>query len=596
LVRKIEKQPEEDILLSEEQVFDVIEFARSYGTGIYNSYLNPDLVSGRMKDINMNPMAAEEASLATAIKEPKNNEKQFRAFSQAFEVSSMVYKRLLGYSANMLSFDITYTSSAKSVDDYNTAKYKKDLDAVENFLDRFDYKKEFRVIVKEMLRNDTYFGVFRQDLGNRYVIQELPPEYCKITGRWENGFLFSFNMYWFLQPGVDIDMYPTFFKKKYKEIWQSPNTTNRYIPSLPPELRAGSTWVYWVDVPVDIGVCFKMQSEIATNLPYFAPMFADLLLQPLMRNLQKNINMAAASKLVMGEVPFLQKDVKATVRDSISISPALLGQFMALVRNAISEAIKVASAPLENIRGISFDGDNELYSKYQRTTVASSGANTNLLFSDEIKPNAVETQLSLNVDEQIVTTLYPYFNEFVEYHANKNARTFKFMFYFEGTDFYLNKSERQEAVMGLFDKGIILYQKIAAAYSMKPSQMRKYMEEAQAMDFMSKLTPPAIELQKVTGDIQLQSQKELANVNAKNQKDLAKVNAELAPKTPPVAGKAPKVAGKQPAKAPAAKKPVAAKATSGAKGRPKMKDSKISEEGLNTRSQATNVGRGGKTP
>lgn len=588
---KIEK--EEDILLSKEDVNYVIDFARAYGNGIYNSYLNPDLVSGRMKDINMNPQAAEEAALATAIKEPKNNEKQFRAFSQAFEVSSMIYKRLLSYSANMLSFDITYTANAKSPDDYNTAKFKKDLDAVENFLDRFEYKKEFRVVVKEMLRNDTYFGLLRQDLGNKYVLQELPPEYCKITGRWENGFLFSFNMYWFLQPGVDIDMYPAFFKKKYKELWQSPNTTQRYNPGLAPELRAGSVWVYWVDVPVDIGVCFKMQSEIATNLPYFAPMFADLLLEPLMRNLQKNINMAAASKLVMGQVPFLQKDVKATVRDSISISPALLGQFMALVRNAISESIKVASAPLEDIKGISFDGDNEMYSKYKRTAVASSGANTNLLFSDEIKPNTVETQLSLNVDEQIVTTLYPYFDEFMEYHINKHARTYRFKFYFEGTDFYLNRSERQEFVWGLFDKGVILYQKIAAAHGMKPSQMRKYMEESAAMDFMGKLTPPAIQLAKVTTDMQTESQKEIANVTAKNQKDLAKTNAELAPKPAPSTGAKP-AAKKPAAKAPAPAKAPAAPKTAGKKGRPKMKDSEISEEGMQTRTQGSNIGRGGK--
>jgi hypothetical protein len=94
-----------------------------------------------------------------------------------------------------------------------------------------------------MLRNDAYFGCFI-DAGNHYVLQELPADYCKITGRWEGGFLFSFNMYWFLQPGVDIDMYPPFFKKKYKELWEEPNVQRQYEPSLPPELRAKSTWIY----------------------------------------------------------------------------------------------------------------------------------------------------------------------------------------------------------------------------------------------------------------------------------------------------------------------------------------------------------------
>ena len=51
-----------------------------------------------------------------------------------------------------------------------------------------------------MLRNDAYFGLLR-DTGEKVILQELPSDYCKITGRWENGFLFSFNMQWFLQPG-----------------------------------------------------------------------------------------------------------------------------------------------------------------------------------------------------------------------------------------------------------------------------------------------------------------------------------------------------------------------------------------------------------
>jgi hypothetical protein len=126
---------------------------------------------------------------------------------------------------------------------------------------------------------------------------------------------------------------------------------------------------------------------------------------------------------------------------------------------------------------------------------------------------------------------------------------------------------------------------------MKPAQMRRYMEEAEAMDFMSKLTPPALEMQKVTGDIQLQTQKEMANINAKNQKDLAKTNAELAPKPAPGTGAKP-AAKKPAAKAPAPAKAPAAPKAAGDKGRPKKPDSRLGDEGLATRDQATNVARG----
>ena len=245
-----------------------------------------------------------------------------------------------------------------------------------------------------------------------------------------------------------------------------------------------------------MGVCFKLSPEVATRLPYFTPLFNDLVLQGLMHNMQKNMNMAAASKIIMGEVPLLNKEIKATVKDSIAISPDLLGKFMALVRNAITESIKIASAPLHDIRGISFDTDNDMYDKYLRTALASSGINTNLIFSSDIKPNAIETQLSLNVDEQMMKSTYPQFQDAINYQLSKLTKNFKFTIEFEGTEFFLDRSERLKDAMTLFNQGIVLPQKIAAAIGMKPSQFRKHMEEAVANNFIPSLTPPSVEMQK----------------------------------------------------------------------------------------------------
>jgi hypothetical protein len=565
---EIDKKFTDEPLLTVEETWSVIEFARSM-SGMYNtSYLNPELVSGRLRDITLNPLQATENMLNEAMISPKNSETKLQEFSQSFELTSMVYKRLLSYLGNMLAFDITYTSNAE-FEDYITPKYKKDNNTVEKFLERFDYKDGFHSAVKEMLRNDAYFACFI-DAGDRFMLQELPSEYCKITGRWEGGFLFSFNMYWFLQPGVDVNMYPAFFKKKAREIWGEANTTRNYDPSLPPELRYRSSWIYWVDVPVTVGVCFKLTPELATRLPYFTPLFNDLVLQPLIRNLQKNIDMAAASKIVMGEVPLLNKDSKATVKDTIAITPDLLGKFMALMRSAISDAVRVASAPLTNIRGIEFESDNEMYDKYLRTALASSGVNTNLIFSSNIKPNAIETQLSLNVDEQLMIALYPQFENFLGYWVNKYTKTYKFKFSFEGTNFFLDRDSRFEKQVTLFNQGIVLPQKIAAALGMRPAQLRKHMEEGKATGFMDMLTVPSVINQKAV----------LEETN-KNQKDIIEKTAEVNPPAVPVTkttAKAPTLEPTQPAK----------------RGAPRKKASEISDEGENTRTQGTNIGRGGK--
>jgi hypothetical protein len=583
--KKTQKKFAEEPLLTEENVWSVVEFARSMSAMYGQTYVNPMLVNERLKDINLNPMAATQTLLETAMESPKNNESNLQKFSQDFELTSMIYKKLISYLANMLAFDITYTSNAEP-DDYKSPKYKKDLKSVETFLDKFEYKSELRIATKEMLRNDAYFACFR-NVGDKYILQELPSEYCKITGRWGGGFLFSFNMYWFLLPGVDINMYPDFFKKKYREIWVDSNTVRDYNPSLPPELRGKSSWIYWVDVPVDIGVCFKLTPELATRLPYFTPLFNDLVLQSLMRNLQKNISMAAASKIIIGEVPLLNKEAKATVKDSMAISPDLLGKFMALVKSAISEAIKIASAPLVNMKPFSFESDNEMYNSYARTVYALSGVNTNLIFTSDVKPNSVETQLSLNVDEQMMTGLYEQFNLFMDYHIGKITKTFKFNFIFEGTDFFLNRDARLEKAMSLFDKGIILPQKIAAAMGMKPAQLRKHMEESASMGFMSMLTPPALEGQKEIADMNITAQQEAADKVAKAQKETAKLNQKETTTEKVTSGGGIKTAIKS------VSTPTS-KAVADNKGRPKKKISELGDEGLATRDGAQNVGRGGK--
>jgi len=553
----VEKTQTEEVLLTEQDVWDVISFARNYA-GYGGPLMSPDMINQSLKDLNLNPMAATETTLLKAMADPKSHEKQLREMSQSFELTSMVYKRLISYLTNMLSFDITYSritplDLSKSS---NKKIYEKDLAVVEEFLDNFEYRRELSIVVREMLRNDAYFGCVRQTETGKWLLQELSPDFCEITGRWEGGFVFDFNMEWFLQPGVDIDLYPDFFKKKYKEIWgtgkRSGSTYKTYNPSLPPELRGNSQWANWVSVPVDLGVCFKLSPEIATRLPYFAPLFNDLVLQGLMRNLQKNASMAAASKMIIGEVPLLNKETKATVKDSIAVSPELLGKFMALMRSAISEAIKVASAPLQEIEAISFDAENEIYDSYLRTALATSGANTNLIFSSSIKPNAIETQLSLNVDEQMMTAVYDDFNIFMSYMVNRLTSKCDFSLVFEGTDFSINREARLGTAMQLFNVGIVLPQKIAAAIGMKPAELRRHMEEAQLNDFMSMLTPPSIE----------------------QAKQMNVVNPVLPP------------AGDNPSLDEEGKPKVG--------GRPRKSTTEISDEGVQTRTEGTNIGRGGK--
>ena len=487
---KVDDKVEE---LPEQTVFSMLEMAQAMTGGeFYRNILTTQMINERMKDMSLNSMQATESSLTEALKDPKHSEITLQGYSQDFEIQNQTYKRLIDYLGNMLAFDLTY--DCKNIDkeaDYKSKAYISDHDIVKKFLDRFDYKKEFPVVVRQLLRNEAFFASTRFEEDN-IVFQELnsSPQYTMITGRSPQTLLFSFNMYWFIQPGVSWDMFSPFFGQKYKEVFID-NKQGGYNPGLPISERGNSHWVYWQDIPVGkepYGWCFKMNPEIATRLPYFTGLMSEFVQKDLIRALQKNINMSVAARVVAGEVPFL-KDQAAKVKDAISMTPKTLGEFLALMKAAIGESLKTVAMPLNNIRGIEFKAENDVYSSYLRNVAAMAGINSNLIYTNENRSNAVESQLSVGVDEQLIEKLYPQMNSFMNYHINKLTKKYKFEFMFEGTNNYTNRKQRFEDSMTLANIGIVLPQKIAAAIGMKPTSFERQLRMAKAEGFVDNLTP-----------------------------------------------------------------------------------------------------------
>ena len=483
----------EEILISKENLEYALTFTRKLFNGemnLMNGILTPSLINSRMKDINQNPTSATATSLASALKDPKNSELQLQEFSQDFENQSQVYKKLLAYLGNILAFDLTYVSINAKKSDYKTKKYKDDLAIVADFLDRFDHKHEMSMVVQELLRNDAYFCCPRGINGNgKIVLQELPssPIYTKIIGRWDYGFRFAFNMQWFLNPGVNIDMYPDFFKEAAKNLFGEDGKTKSYNPLS--TISSSSSFAYWKNVDVDAGWCWKMNPSQALRFPYYTGLFLDLLQQPDMRALQKDVNMAAAAKMLIGEVPLLNKTTQSTQKDQFALSADNLGQFLSVVKQALGNEVKTAAVPLANIQGIDFTADSEIYATYLKTVISSAGVNANLIFSSDVRPNSVESQLSLNIDEAQMRFLYSPFDQFLEYHINKLTKNFKFRFQFEGTTFFNDRNNRFEKATSLAALGIVLPQKIAASIGMSPFDFQRQLEEAQGTEWVDSLTP-----------------------------------------------------------------------------------------------------------
>jgi len=490
-VKKKEGSP--PVELSKEEVWDVLKFAQNMVNPYLTGAITPIMLANAMKNVSFMPTELTEDELTRALKDPKNNEDILRSYMEHLEVVSMPLKRIIAYMTSHLAFDLTYTAKKISKGlteekDYQSPAFKKDKWAFYEFLDRFDYHRELRKATRQILRNEAFFFAPRDD-GDKIVLQELPYDRCLITGRWDFGFLISFDFSYFLEVGVDIRFYPRWFQEKYKEILEN---QEGYNPSMNLNKRGGygSNFSYWSDVPPEVAMAFKLDESLATSIPFFSALAPDLMNQSVMRSLQKNEDMASASKMVFGEVPFI-KDGKQAVKDKFAISPEPLGKFLALIQSSISTAVKVASAPLENIQGVEFKRDGSIYDDYLRTTSSASGLNSALFFNSDLKANAIETQLSFESDSKIVENfLYKQFDGFMEWMANKTTSKFYFVPKFEGNDYSLDRTRRLGEAKDLaVSLGIVLPQKIAAAKGMKPQEIERMMTQAKAEGFVENLTP-----------------------------------------------------------------------------------------------------------
>jgi hypothetical protein len=387
----------------------------------------------------------------------------------------------------MPSFDYTFTCINAKQKDYESDKYKNDLDIVYKFLDAFDVKREFKKIMEDIMQHETYFGVLRDESDDKIIFQQLPYSYCKVTGRSEiSPLLFDFNMiYFFNQVGISLQMFPTIFTEMYNRVVDSKN--NGYNPANSLDKRTGE-WVYWTQCsPLDGFFSFKFSFNNATSIPYLAPLYSDVVLHPMFRTLQKNINILRSQKVMVGLIPFLQNK-GASVKDSLAIDPVTLGNFLGLLKAGISDAIKIGGAPFSDVKTFDFDSTNpNLLEDYLKTTAAMSGVNSRLIFANDKMAN-FESQASLDTDRILATAIYWQFEQFLDYQINKRVKDFKFKFKFEGSDYQTNRQFRLDNALKLAAVGITLPQKIAAALGMDVADFYRQLEDCKAMGFSKMLT------------------------------------------------------------------------------------------------------------
>lgn len=478
--KKLTEKEVLETLEAAQKAFDLLDFSQGFKDGVYTPITQNTL----MKNLNISSRVPEKSDIENALKDPSNNEDSLVSYGQSYYFSSLMYKRNIEYIANLAAFDLEMTCINASPEDYKTTKYKNDYKAVANFLDKFDYRAQFKEILWNLLMEETYYGIFRE-FDTKSVIQQWPWKYAKITGRFEHGLLYDIDMNYFLQGVVDLNCYPDVLKKKYKEIFNSKN--EKYVPSSKINKRTGKFAMWTQTSPEDGFWCFKFNPKHSLQVPFFTAMLPEMAIVPIMRNLQVDQSMAAARKLLVSSVPYLKEKKSSSVANQLAIDSDVLGKFIGLAVQSIQNAVKILALPTEDIKGVEFENtDKDTYKNFMAIT-SSLLSGGKVIFSTDENQNAIETQLSLNLDELLVESVYPQFEEFLNYYVNRHTKKFKWRFKFVGANDQFDRNRRQDEAFKYADKGIVLPNKIASSLGLNKIELERELDEANATGFADKL-------------------------------------------------------------------------------------------------------------
>lgn len=258
-------------LLNEEQVNVVLEFSealRNYGWA--EGFWSPWQSNQLLRDLTGTQITNKDSAktlenLRKALGNYKENITAIQGYMEFANAYDMLFARTIESYANSLSFDLqVICENIYSPDEYKSNEYIEDKKRINDFLLKFDYKKEFRNVVQQLLLRETYFTWFRKtkwgNKGMKFALQIMPQNKCMLTGYWEKGLLYDFDMSYFLMAGTDIDGYDPAFKKYYNRVFGGNPTIADYRPTNPLNDRNG-TYAMWTQTSPEDGAWAKFNNS-----------------------------------------------------------------------------------------------------------------------------------------------------------------------------------------------------------------------------------------------------------------------------------------------------------------------------------------------
>ena len=277
----------------------------------------------------------------TYLRSPTANQDTLREISRFLCRNSMLYQKMIMYLASMPLFHYTITQANDLSEEIDVEKALKGYQKVLETFDRFSLKKDMYTALYLAIRDGFYVGYVYDDKQGRTWLMPLDVQYCRIAGKNEYGeWVAYFNANYFNQGnnaefvgGVDGKNTYAAWDQVFIDGYRSfQNDRNYQWFRLPPEKC--------------LVLMVGPDDDLATPLPFFLPLFTDLLdLLDLQQILQSKAELENYA-LIVNKIPLVDNGNSGDV-DDFAVSMEMVNYFRQLEEQSVPDLVGVITAPFE---------------------------------------------------------------------------------------------------------------------------------------------------------------------------------------------------------------------------------------------------------
>jgi hypothetical protein len=389
------------------------------------------------------------------MENPERYEKQLRELSRFLYINSNHYKRSILHFALLHKLDYVIEPYGINSKKINERMFKQSYQYVADVLENMNIKHELRKIMTVGFREDVFYGVERLEKDS-YFIQQLPPEYCQITGICDGTYTFSFDFSFFNKDVTLLENYPKSFTKLYNEYKKD-------------------TKLKWKEIEPDESICIKINEDSLEVIPFLAGVFIDVFDlndYKLLRKAKEELNNYA---VLVEKIP-INKDSETANDFALELETAK--DFHNKASQALPDQVGLMLSPFESVDLIKFDKDrseSDAVAKAERDYYSSVGL-SQLLFNGE-NASGASLKSSITADSIIVFNVARQIERWINRKLKSVNKNYKFKMRFLDVTWF-NETEVLDNTLKLAQYGVPVKAELCALKGITPAslEMQTYLE------------------------------------------------------------------------------------------------------------------------